>query len=248
MDPTRDALVLRLRRLRREFERAGLHREWRAETRGYGPGSFAEIVEEDPLDKDSSPCSAAESPQGSDGEGEGGGGHGGSGDGLPDPGADPSQDSAKNPGGPRDSSGPGRRVEAPPRELWGRLAAQLRGGTADNGEAIAARLQRAWEAGLGARAKLAGHAARTGATAKAVNHLRNRYYVVLRTGGGPGGPGGPGGRANGEAFHTNRWAVVLAQLGTPFPERSVFHGFPSLAEAAMYCCGAGVAKLPEFKP
>ncbi len=104
-----------------------------------------------------------------------------------------------------------------------RIAASLRGSNTEN----RSRGIRAWEIGYWARFVLQGRIARPRPSVPAPSNLSNTIYVVLRA---------PGWNT---PLVCNRGCDYRHILGS-FNEETLSHGFPSLAEAKIYCHGAGV--------
>lgn len=108
-----------------------------------------------------------------------------------------------------------------------RIAASLRGSDIDN----RARALRAWEIGYWARFVLSGQIAKPRPSPPAISGLSNTIYVVLRA---------PGWEC---PLICNRGADYRHVVGQ-FTDQTLSHGFASLAEAKIYCHGAGV-EFPE---
>lgn len=96
-------------------------------------------------------------------------------------------------------------------------------------EFIRYRVQRAWEAGLWAKAVLEDRVPKPRPTPKI--EVRNTVYIVVR---------GPGVQRPTRVHST----AAYYQLVPRFTEDSLSHGFPSLSEATVYCLALGI-DLPE---
>ena len=110
-----------------------------------------------------------------------------------------------------------------------RIAGGLRGSETDN----RARAVRAWEIGFWARFVLAGQIQKPRPSPPAITGLANTIYVILRA---------PGWEC---PLTCNRGSDYRHILGD-FTSETLSHGFASLAEAKIYCHGAGV-EFPQRK-
>lgn len=101
---------------------------------------------------------------------------------------------------------------------------------AGTSEFVKYRVQRAWEAGLWARAVLEGRIPKPRPTPKL--EVRSTTYIVVR---------GPG------IDHPVRVgsAGEYYRLVSKLTEDSLSHGFPSIAEATVYCLALGIDLPPE---
>ena len=100
----------------------------------------------------------------------------------------------------------------------------------------AARLGRAFKAGVVARARLDSEYRTESSPAIP---FKNSYYVVLRS------------RENGPGFWTNSYSSYISRVGNPrtgrdFESTTISHAFPSFAECAAYVSGAQVSWPPEL--
>ena len=95
--------------------------------------------------------------------------------------------------------------------------------------APAARISRAWQAGLAARRQLQG----LEVSPTPGLPLENRIYVILRA----PNPGAP--------TWCRTWRRASELVGTLPQALSVYHGFPSQAEGAAYSMAAGLPGLPQ---
>ena len=108
-------------------------------------------------------------------------------------------------------------------ELCSRL-----GATAEEGRE---RAKRAWEAGLWAKACDQGRVPTPRPTPKLASNLKNTVYIILKA---------PGVREPVRVSSAGEYFKLLPNFG----EGSLSHGFPSLAEARVYCSAFGTA-LPS---
>lgn len=129
------------------------------------------------------------------------------------------------------AGGHGDRERQAPARLSTEQRADLERQIQDHGEWTATRrIERAFQAGRNALEKLEGRSQQVEPVA--VLPMENRVYAILRT-------------ATGEApVHTRTWRQARAFVGSPPLQASVFHAFPSAAEATAYCLGAGLEGLP----
>ena len=98
------------------------------------------------------------------------------------------------------------------------------------------RIRRAFEAGLQAKRVLSGERRCPEPTPKFDTKVNNTVWVVLPE------------DASEEPYYAEAWAVAKAAMGGSLDNaKACVHAWPSHAEAAAYCVGAGLPGLPSLR-